>query len=203
MEKIFNVRTVEPETLVCDCEKKLDNEDEKPLGANDFDLLHDSTSSFDLLTSSFEESAKVRRFIVMFCKIQAVLSQHMADNNFDPISEDDAEVLAKVIREKAISTKGGNIGRSPLKLDNILWIENVLSPIKKSSQIDLSFLRPLIFFMLPALKSVICPNPTRNRWMSIFKYRRYYIVFINNRHLCFTDNRKLGELQSLQFTGKI
>lgn len=174
MEKIFNVRTVEPETLVCDCEKKLDKEGEEPLGTSefesDFDLLHDSTSS---LTGSFEESAKVSRFFVMFCKVQAVLSKHMADNNFDPISEDDAEVLAKVIREKAISTKGGNIGSSPLKLANILLIENVLSPMKKSSLIDLFFLRPRIFFMLPALKSVICPNPTRNRWMSLFKYRLY------------------------------
>jgi len=97
VEKIFNVRTVEPETLVCDCEKKLDKEDEEQLGTSDFDLLHDSTSSFEQLTGTFQDSAK------------AVLSQHMADNNFDPISEDDAEVLAKVIREKAISTKGGNI----------------------------------------------------------------------------------------------
>jgi hypothetical protein len=110
---------------------------------------------------------------MMFCKVQAVLSQHMADNNFDPISEDDAEVLAKVIREKAISTKGGNIGRSPLKLAYILWIKNVLYPMKKLSQIDLSFLRPRIFFMLPALKSVVCPNPTRKRWMFIFKYHLY------------------------------
>ncbi|CBY18214.1 unnamed protein product [Oikopleura dioica] len=97
VEKIFNVRTIEPETFVCDCEKKLDKEDEEPVGPSDFDLLHDSTSSVLPFTSYFEESAK------------AVLSKHMAENSFAPISEDEAEVLAKVIREKAISINGENI----------------------------------------------------------------------------------------------
>ena len=62
MEKIFNVRTIEPETFVCDCEKKLDKEDEEPVGPSDFDLLHDSTSSVLPFTSYFEESAKVTLF---------------------------------------------------------------------------------------------------------------------------------------------
>jgi hypothetical protein len=63
VEKIFNVRTVEPETLVCDCEKKLDKEDEELLGTSDFDLLHDSTSSFEQLTGTFQDSAKVSPFL--------------------------------------------------------------------------------------------------------------------------------------------
>mgnify|MGYP003329177494 CR=1 FL=1 len=66
----------------------------------------------------------------------------MADTNFAPISEDDAEVLAKLIREKAISTNDGNIGRSQPETVNIRRIKNVLSLMKKSSQIDLSFRRP-------------------------------------------------------------
>ncbi len=90
----------------------------------------------------------------------------MAENSFAPISEDEAEVLAKVIREKAISINGENIGRSFRKPANILRIKNVLYPTKKSSQIDLFFLRPRIFSMLPALKSVIYPNHTRNWWIS-------------------------------------
>ena len=90
----------------------------------------------------------------------------MADTNFAPISEDDAEVLAKLIREKAISTNGGNIGRPLPETVTIPRIKNVLSLMKKSSQIDLSFRRPLTFSMLPALKSVTCPNPTRNWWMT-------------------------------------
>ena len=55
----------------------------------------------------------------------------MAENSFAPISEDEAEVLAKVIREKAISINGENIGRSFRKPANILRIKNVLYPTKK------------------------------------------------------------------------
>ena len=165
MEKIFNVRTVEPETFVCDCEKKLDKEESEPDQPSDFELLHDSDSADSSLpfTGTFEDAAKVscmdfcgsgsfRLFYqIIWRKTTSIqlpkMMQRFSQRSFERRRFQQAAEISVIL-----------LGRSWLDV-----VKNVSCLKRTSSRIDLSFLRPRTFSMLPALKSAICLDLTRIR----------------------------------------